>query len=377
MPNLNFVLPHWLYWGGLFLFPLIAMYLVSQQRRRGTPREPILFNAYLFWVTAGFAGIHRFYLKSWWAFAFIPVFLAIIYCNGQLREVRDDVSRTFAATEQARTGLKQAQPLDAASPTPAERETLERARNEVTRAETEYRAAKAISDHWYDRARGFGITLALLLLIDAFLIPGMVRRLHAQGGAGAIPAGTAPPAAPPEVHEQGTGEDPTLGLHTRVTDVIEWVNVKAGEFVAYWALISVFVYYYEVIARFVFNSPTNWVHESMFLMYGMQYMIAGAYAYREDQHVRVDVVYTHLSARGKAIADIVSSVFFFIFTITMLWTGWRFAADSVRNMETSFTEWSVQYWPVKLAIPIGAALIVLQGVSKLIKDVILVRRRGA
>jgi TRAP-type mannitol/chloroaromatic compound transport system permease small subunit len=133
-----------------------------------------------------------------------------------------------------------------------------------------------------------------------------------------------------------------------------------------------------VVARFVFNSPTNWVHESMFLMYGMQYMISGAYAYREDQHVRVDVVYVHLSERGKAIADIVSSVFFFIFTATMLWTGWRFAADAVHNMETSFTEWGVQYWPVKLSIPIGAALIILQGVSKLLKDIMLVRRhKGA
>ena len=46
---------------------------------------------------------------------------------------------------------------------------------------------------------------------------------------------------------------------------------------AYWAVIFVFVYYYEVIARYVFNSPTNWVHESMFLMFGMQYILAGAY----------------------------------------------------------------------------------------------------
>ena len=138
-----------------------------------------------------------------------------------------------------------------------------------------------------------------------------------------------------------------------------------------------FVYYYEVLARYVFNSPTNWVHESMFLMYGMQYMISGAYAYREDQHVRVDVVYSHLSVRGKAIADIVSSVFFFIFTITMLVTGWKFALDAVKNTEISFTEWAVQYWPVKLAIPIGAALIVMQGVSKLVKDIMLVRRKGA
>ena len=377
MPTLNFILPHWMYWGGLLLFPLVAMYLIAQQRRHGPPREPILFNAYLFWLTAGFAGIHRFYLKSWWGFAFVPLFLAVIYCNAEVRDVRDDVSRTFAAREQAQTALEQAKPIDPANPTAEEKTALDKAQQDLRNAEGDYQAAKAVSDRWYNWARTFAIALAVLLLIDAFLIPRIVRRMHARGESDVAVAATQPHLPPPpEVHEQGTGEDPTLKLHTRFTDAIESVNVKAGQFVAYWAVISVFVYYYEVVARFVFNSPTNWVHESMFLMYGMQYMISGAYAYREDQHVRVDVVYSHLSPRGKAIADIVSSVFFFIFTITLLVTGWKFALDAIRNTEISFTEWAVQYWPVKLTMPIGAALIVLQGISKLIKDIMLVRRAG-
>ena len=179
----------------------------------------------------------------------------------------------------------------------------------------------------------------------------------------------------PDIPPAGTHEDPTVGLHTRATDVIEWVNVKIGVFAAYWALISVFAYFYEVIARFVFNSPTNWVHESMFLMYGMQYMLAGAYAYREDQHVRVDVFYAQFTPRWKAIADIITSLFFFIFIGTMFWTGWRFASDAINNNEVSFTEWGVQYWPVKLAIPIGAGLLLLQGLAKLIKDIVLVTGR--
>ena len=153
--------------------------------------------------------------------------------------------------------------------------------------------------------------------------------------------------------------------------------MKVGEFVAYWAVISVFGYYYEVIARFVFNSPTNWLHESMFLMYGMQYMLAGAYAYQLDQHVRVDVFYTKFSPRGKAIADIITSVFFFIFVGTLLMTSYRFAADSVGNDEHSFTEWGVQYWPVKLTMPIGASLLLLQGVAKLFKDIVFVARGRA
>jgi TRAP-type mannitol/chloroaromatic compound transport system permease small subunit len=376
MPTLNFILPHWMYWGGLFFFPLAAMFLVSHQRKRGTPREPILFNAYLFWITAGFAGVHRFYLKSWWGLVFIPLFLGIVYCNGEVRDVHEDVSKTYSVLEQSKTELNRAKPDRPESATPEQRKRYEQAQSDNAAAQTQFNAAQAVSDTWYGRSRALGILIALLLLADAILMPRIVRRLHASGQAGvaAVAATTPHMPPPPDVPAIGTAQDPTMHLHTRFTDVIEWVNVKAGEYVAYWGVIAVFVYYYEVVARFVFNSPTNWVHESMFLMFGMQYMISGAYAYKEDQHVRVDVVYTHLSVRGKAIADIVSSVFFFIFTMTMLYTGWKFAWDAVQNGETSFTEWTVQYWPVKLAIPIGAALIVLQGISKLLKDIMLVRR---
>jgi TRAP-type mannitol/chloroaromatic compound transport system permease small subunit len=139
----------------------------------------------------------------------------------------------------------------------------------------------------------------------------------------------------------------------------------------------VFAYYYEVLARYIFNSPTNWVHESMFLMFGMQYLLCGAYAYYEDQHVRVDVLYSHFSRRGKAMADIFTSLFFFIFIGVILWTGVRFALDSISLREMSFTEWAVQYWVVKLAIPIGAALLLLQGIAKLIKDILIVTRGEA
>jgi TRAP-type mannitol/chloroaromatic compound transport system permease small subunit len=370
MPNLNFVLPHWMYWGGLLLFPFLAMYLVAKQRRDGPPREPILFNAYLFWLTAGFAGLHRFYLRSLWGFIFLPFFIGVIYCSAQVREVREDVSRTFAAIGQAQVAVRQAAPIDSANPTPEERAELSKTEAEVAQARKEYEAAAGISDGWNDRARWLAIALAAMMLGDAFLIPGVVRRAHASGDSG--PRGF-DLVLPPEP----AGEDPTRGVHSRYTDMIERVNVKAGEFVAYWAVISVFVYYYEVIARFLFNSPTNWVHESMFLMFGMQYMISGAYAYYEDQHVRVDVVYSHLSTRGKAIADIISSIFFFIFTLTMLVTGWRFALDAIHNSEISFTEWAVQYWPVKLCIPIGAALILLQGGCKLMKDIMILRGKRA
>jgi TRAP-type mannitol/chloroaromatic compound transport system permease small subunit len=313
------------------------------------------------------------YLKSWWGLLYLPLFAAVLYSGGQEREVRDDVSRTYAALERAQTAAEVAKPSDAAAATEEERAASVKADADLKAAQAEFATADAVRDTWHGRTRMVALVIAALLLLDAFLIPPLVRsrRAHAfEAGYAANPVAPEPDVAPV------VAEDPTMRMHTRFTDAIDCVNTKVGSFVAYWAVIAVFVYYYEVIARYVFNSPTNWVHESMFLMFGMQYMLSGAYALREDQHVRVDVLYTHFSTRGKAIADIVTSVFFFIFTLTMLWTGYRFAADAVNNGETSFTEWGIQYWPVKLAIPIGAALIVLQGVAKLVKDIIIATGGG-
>ena len=376
MPSLTFVMPHWLYWAGLIVFPAIALYLVRRQLRNPLPPGPSLFIAYLFWLTAGFMGIHRFYLRSALGLVFIPVFLGIIYCTAEVREVRDETSRTFAALEQANSAVVQAKPRSD-TPTPEETAQYAKAQADVKQKEAEAAVAQAVTNQWQSRAQWAGILMAVLLLVDAALLPSLVRKRRA------LEAGRAPTATlevgetVSEVHEAGVGQDPTMHLHTRLTDAIEWVNVRAGQYVAWWSLMAVFVYYYEVVARFIFNSPTNWVHESMFLMFGMQYMLSGAYAYREDQHVRVDVVYAKFSPRGKAIADIITSVFFFIFIGTMVVTGYRFAADSVAFGEHSFTEWGIQYWPVKLTIPIGAGLLLLQGVAKLIKDVLLVTRRGA
>jgi TRAP-type mannitol/chloroaromatic compound transport system permease small subunit len=370
MPNLNFVLPHWLYWGALLVFPAVAMFLVARQKRLGEPRRPSLFVAYLFWICAGMWGLHRFYLRSLLGLVYFPIFIGILYCNDVVRDRREDVSRTHSAFDSAHRAATRLRPNPGVTPTPQVAVRIQAAEAKEKQTKSDLDAATGQHDRWSNISRWIAILLVGMLLVDAVLLPGLVKRTAAREAANQAQAPPDPPM--PNIPPIGTNEDPTLAVHTRITDVIDAFNTKIGEYTAYWAIIAVFVYYYEVLARYVFNSPTNWVHESMFLMFGMQYMLSGAYAYREDQHVRVDVIYTQFSPRGKAIADIITSVFFFIFVITMLLTGWRFASDALGNNEVSFTEWGIQYWPVKLTIPIGAALLALQGVSKLIKDIVIV-----
>jgi TRAP-type mannitol/chloroaromatic compound transport system permease small subunit len=320
-------------------------------------------------------GLHRFYLRSNWGFVFIPVFLLILHTTDVIRDRREDVSRTRAAVATTHSAVEHAVVPPGVAATAEMTDRLTNAKAAEVAAQSDYATAQDNLARWHDYSRWLAILMAAMLVGDAVLLPWVVRATNARETEER--ANAPAEVVVPDVAAIGTNEDPTLGLHTRFTDAIEAVNIRVGEFVAYWAVISVFGYYYEVIARYAFNSPTNWLHESMFLMYGMQYMLAGAYAYQCDQHVRVDVFYTKFSPRGKAYADIFTSIFFFIFASTLLWTSGRFALDSFNPGglgEVSFTEWGVQYWPVKMMMPIGATLLLLQGLSKLIKDVVLVTR---
>jgi TRAP-type mannitol/chloroaromatic compound transport system permease small subunit len=160
--------------------------------------------------------------------------------------------------------------------------------------------------------------------------------------------------------------EPDAGAFERLLD---WISDRSGLFVSLWSVMAVFAYTYEVVARYLFNMPTIWVHESSFLLFGMQYMMAGAYGLLHGSHVRVDVLYTKLSQRRQAALSVITSVFFFIFIFAMMGTAYRFFFESLAQDERSVETWQVQYWPVKGMMLLGACLILLAGISRLIKDI--------
>ncbi|MGQ9369998.1 TRAP transporter small permease subunit [Azospirillum sp. ST 5-10] len=165
----------------------------------------------------------------------------------------------------------------------------------------------------------------------------------------------------------------------RFTRAVDALSQFTGVFVAYWTVIAVLVYFFEVVSRYFLRMPTNWAHESMFLMFGMQYLLAGAYAYLHDAHVRVDLFYAKASPRGQAAIDIVTHFFFLVFALAFIWTAWTFFASAMDQNrwpwasgyadEVSFTEWAVAYWPVKFTLVLGGVLLLLQGLARLVKDI--------
>ena len=371
MPDLTFVLPHWMYWAGLVLFPLVAMYIIRRQAGIPERHGVSLPLAYFLLVTGGFVGLHRFYLRSALGFVFIPLFVAVLLINVESREARNEVSKWRNERVSAEFLIERAQKKLEKGDESA-RGDLEEAQALLDSAHAGTAQAESSFTVLETGVRVIAFVILGLLILDVFLCPGIYRRClaleSADGTDGVVHAAPFEPDDSRKVVP--------ASVRSRFTDAVDRINEASGNFVAYWSAIAVFVYYYEVLARYVFNSPTNWAHESMFLMFGMQYLLAGGYALRENAHVRVDVIYAYFSVRQKALVDVLTSVFFFIFVVTLLWSGWTFFMDSYSVREVSFTEWGIQYWPVKFAIPLGAALLLLQGLSRLFKDVLVLVNGG-
>jgi TRAP-type mannitol/chloroaromatic compound transport system permease small subunit len=360
MPELSFVLPHWLYWFGLIFFPLSAWFIVRRNRTKPELTQPLsLTVGYFLLLIGGFIGCHRLYLKSKWTLAFVIVFIMILFVNVEVRDARDNLSSANNTVTLGDSKIKRAEKNLKRGRKNAQ-DKLNEAHAFREQAVIEQAAAEEHSSDWEFRSRTLAIIMLLLLLADALLLPRLIRHRNSIEERDT----TEPFVCPAEEPEHDPATEPFA-----YNRLIGTINGFIGEFVAYWSMLAVFVYYYEVIARYVFNSPTNWAHESMFLMFGMQYLLAGGYTLREGSHVRVDVIYTNLSERSKAIMDLITSVFFFIFVITLLGTGWIFFHDAFSIKEVSFTEWGIQYYPIKFALPLGAALIGLQGIALLLKDI--------
>ncbi len=365
LPDLTFQMPHWLYWSALVVFPLVALFLYAREQRRGASGRVGLATACLLWLTGGYVGLHRFYARSFrLGMVFVVLFLVVLFGNIQARDARNTFSNVSNDFKSAQFDVRHyerqiARGRDRFKP------RLEEARKRLADARIKLATGRTAYEAWPAFVGFFAWLIGLLMLIDLLLLPGLVRR------ADAAEAGRRE-AEDFEIITRGPKADPRDRVSNPFTRAVGAVSGATGNVIALWSVIAVFVYYYEVVARYVFNSPTNWAHESMFIMFGMQYVLAGAFAYRDESHVRVDVIYEKLSVRTRAILDIVTSTVFFLFTGTLLITSFVFATQAMPtdgNWEVSFTEWQLEYWPAKLAILVGAALIVLQGLARLVRDI--------
>ena len=163
------------------------------------------------------------------------------------------------------------------------------------------------------------------------------------------------------------GFPPALMRIVRVGDTIsEW----SGRIFC-WLIIPLMLgTTYEVIARYAFNAPTVWAYDTSYMLYGSHFMLGAAYTLLKGGHIRTDIFYQNWSPRTRGLVDaLLYLLLFFPGMIFFFWMGGQEGWNSWQIGERSdASPWRPIVYPLKLAIPVAALLILVQGVSELIKS---------
>ena len=128
-----------------------------------------------------------------------------------------------------------------------------------------------------------------------------------------------------------------------------------------------FIVSYEVIMRYLFNSPTIWVNEvSRFLQIWATYL-ALTYSFHKKDFIRITVIYDRLNETGKKILDFISFIFIIIFSCFVVYYGWLIAYDSLKVGRTSSTILDVPSFLTEFAIPLCFAFLVIRVILEAIR----------
>lgn len=112
----------------------------------------------------------------------------------------------------------------------------------------------------------------------------------------------------------------------------------------------------------------NAIGDVQWMLFSAVFLLGAAWALAEDAHVRVDVIYARLAPRRRALVDLLGSLFLLLpLCALLLWASWPAVAESVALREGALDAGGLARWPVKLVLPLGVALLAVQGVAQALK----------
>lgn len=131
---------------------------------------------------------------------------------------------------------------------------------------------------------------------------------------------------------------------------------------------------WEVYSRYVLNTPHAWALDAQIMLYGVLFMMAGAYTLSKNGHVRGDVLYGFFKPRTQATVDLLLYVVFFLPGIVALtWSGWIYFGDSLAIREQTFNADPIPVYPFKFFIPLAGLILLLQGIVEIVRCLVCLR----
>jgi TRAP-type mannitol/chloroaromatic compound transport system permease small subunit len=155
---------------------------------------------------------------------------------------------------------------------------------------------------------------------------------------------------------------------------VDRLSVRVGRFCS-WSIVALtLLISFEVFSRYALGQPHAWIYDAQLMLYGVLFMMAGAYTLAQGGHVRGDVLYSFFEPRTQAAIDLILYFVFFIpGVIALTYAGWSFAAGSLAINETTFSPEPLPLYPFKFVIPVAGFILLLQGVVEILRCILCLR----
>ena len=163
--------------------------------------------------------------------------------------------------------------------------------------------------------------------------------------------------------EANRGNSHGTAKGVKLFDAIDRFNAWLGGVLCFGLLVLIAIQDFEVMMRYVFNSPTSWAWDINGMIFSGLAFIGGAYALLNGVHVRLDIFYRNFSPKKKAWVELLSFPFVFAALAVVLWQGLDAAWWAFTTHEKAYSQLSPILWPVKLCLPIAALLMLIQSIS--------------
>ena len=156
----------------------------------------------------------------------------------------------------------------------------------------------------------------------------------------------------------------------KLSKLIDALTELIGRSIIWLVLIVTLISSGNAIMRYTINYSSNAFLEIQWYLFGMIFLFGAGYTLKKNEHVRIDVVSGKFSKRGQTWIDIFGIIFFLMpMAIAIMWMSWPIFLLALHTNEQSNNAGGLTVWPARLMIPVGFFLLVMQGVSELIKRI--------
>ncbi|MFD1343164.1 TRAP transporter small permease subunit [Litorisediminicola beolgyonensis] len=151
--------------------------------------------------------------------------------------------------------------------------------------------------------------------------------------------------------------------------LIDKINGVIGRATAWLLLAAVVISAGNAVIRKAMNLSSNAWLEAQWYLFGAVFMLCAAWTLRDDEHVRVDVLSSRMSPRGRVWVDFLCHILFLLpFAALMVWLSWPFFMSSLMSGEQSSNAGGLIRWPAKLWVLVGFVLLLAQALSEIFKS---------